>query len=175
VYIDGDTLYSANAGDSRAVLGKVDSKGVYTAVALSDDQKPERADERARIIAKKGRVQACKGMHGEDIGPQRVWLLHQDVPGLAMTRSFGDLTAASVGVIPTPEVWTRKIEPDDAFIILASDGVWEFIDNDEAVAIVSSAKNPQEAVKLLTDRATALWKEEEEVIDDITAVIAYFK
>jgi serine/threonine protein phosphatase PrpC len=197
-------------------------------VALSEDQKPENSEEKKRIIARGGRVAACQGMHGEDIGPQRVWLKHQDVPGLAMTRSFGVLIAASVGVIPNPDVWERDIESDDAFIILASDGVWEFIENQEAVDIVASCKgvhtchhdvvmivgyfkntyyahptinnyltkmieiSPHDihadvvlshvscqdatlAAKKLTDEATKRWQKEEEVIDDITAVIAYFQ
>ena len=92
-----------------------------------------------------------------------------------MTRSFGDLIAASVGVIPEPEVWERKIEKDDAFMIMASDGVWEFITNQEAVDIVAACKTPEAAVKALTDEATKRWQAEEDVIDDITAVIAYFK
>lgn len=39
---------------------------------------------------------------GEPIGPLRVWLKNENVPGLAMTRSFGDLVGASVGVSPVP-------------------------------------------------------------------------
>ena len=36
------------------------------------------------------------------MGPSRVWLAHEDVPGLAMSRSLGDYVAQSVGVIPDP-------------------------------------------------------------------------
>jgi len=91
VYIANGKLYSCNAGDSRAVLARstVNSgtgEGKLVAVALSDDQKPEREDEKKRILDNKGRVEACKGVKGEDIGPPRVWLSHQDVPGLAMSR-----------------------------------------------------------------------------------------
>ena len=64
-------------------------------------------------------MEACKDMNDMDIGPQRVWLLHQDVPGLAMTRSFGDLVAASVGVIPEPETKVRPLTKDDKFMIIA--------------------------------------------------------
>jgi hypothetical protein len=37
-------------------------------------------------------------------GPKRVWLKHKQVPGLAMTRSLGDLVAKSVGVTYEPEI-----------------------------------------------------------------------
>ena len=47
-----------------------------------------------------------------------------------MARSFGDLVAASVGVSPEPEVLSFDLQPDDKFIIIASDGVWEFLSNE---------------------------------------------
>jgi len=172
-YLVGKTLYSANAGDSRAVLARVED-GKFVAVPLSSDQKPEREDEAKRIKMSHGRVEACKGPRGEEIGPLRVWLLHQDVPGLAMTRSFGDLIAASVGVIPQPEVWKRTLDASDKFMILASDGVWEFISNQEAVDIVAKCKDGEEACKALYDESNKRWRNEEEVVDDITCLIVYF-
>lgn len=171
-YLDGKTCYSCNAGDSRAVLAKqVDGK--LTAVDLSDDHKPDRPDEMKRINVK-GRVEACKGMAGEDIGPARVWLKHEDVPGLAMSRSFGDMVAASVGVIPNPEIFKRTLDDKDKFMILASDGVWEFITSQEAVDIVQKAKTGDAACKAIVDESVKRWQDEEEVIDDITVVIVYF-
>ena len=47
-----------------------------------------------------------------------------------MARSLGDLVAASVGVSPEPEVFDFILEPDDKFIVIASDGVWEFLSNE---------------------------------------------
>lgn len=38
------------------------------------------------------------------MGPARVWLKNQDIPGLAMSRSIGDSVAGSVGVIADPEI-----------------------------------------------------------------------
>jgi serine/threonine protein phosphatase PrpC len=65
------------------------------------------------------------------MGPARVWLKDQDIPGLAMSRSFGDEVAASAGTIAHPEIIEWKLTPEDKFLILASDGVWEFIDSEE--------------------------------------------
>lgn len=67
------------------------------------------------------------------MGPARVWLADMDLPGLAMSRSLGDYVAQSVGVIPVPEVNIYNININDRFVIIASDGVWEFLSN-EAVA-----------------------------------------
>ena len=41
----------------------------------------------------------------------------------------GDLIAASVGVSAKPEIWEHTVGEDDKFVIIASDGVWEFISN----------------------------------------------
>ena len=46
-----------------------------------------------------------------------------------MTRSIGDLVASSVGVSWEPEVTKYKISQNDRFMIMATDGVWEFLEN----------------------------------------------
>ena len=48
-----------------------------------------------------------------------------------MSRSYGDEVAASVGVSAIPEIMEYKITEDDKFVILASDGLWEFIESEE--------------------------------------------
>lgn len=49
----------------------------------------------------------------EPLGPPRVWLREMNVPGLCMTRSFGDYVAASVGVLDTPQVITSVLKPHE--------------------------------------------------------------
>ena len=55
------------------------------------------------------------------------------MPGLAMSRSFGDDVATSVGVSSIPEIIEINRKPDDKYIILGSDGIWEFITNEEVI------------------------------------------
>lgn len=43
------------------------------------------------------------------MGPLRVWLKHEDIPGLAMSRSFGDEVASRVGVIAEPGKYPLKL------------------------------------------------------------------
>ena len=52
-----------------------------------------------------------------------------------MTRSFGDEVGASVGVISTPEVGEYTIKEEDKAIIIASDGLWEYLSNKEVTEI----------------------------------------
>lgn len=56
----------------------------------------------ARIKKRGGRIQPFRDEDNEFIGPHRVWLKDEEIPGLAMSRSFGDRVAASVGVIAEP-------------------------------------------------------------------------
>merc|ERR1711907_603906 len=98
-------LVMSNLGGSRAVLA-VEEGGKLKAIELTEDQKPEREDEKRRIHASGGRTEPLMDETGEAIGPCRVWLSNMLLPGLAMTRSFGDLVAESVGVIAVPEVKT---------------------------------------------------------------------
>ena len=128
-------------------------------------------------------------------------------PGLTMSRGLGDTDAAEYllekshqptlvyvlllllathcstlltrcGFISTPTVSTRTIEPQDRFLILASDGVWEFIDSSEAVSIVARAQKlgmpASDAAHLLIMRAVIRWAQVEgNYRDDITAMVVY--
>ena len=100
-YLNQNKLYCANVGDSRAIVGKCHGKQ-WKAMPLSTDHKPSLEKEADRIRRMKGRVEPFKDEMGEPLGPLRVWVQHDNVPGLAMTRSFGDLVGASVGVSPIP-------------------------------------------------------------------------
>ena len=63
------------------------------------------------------------------MGPKRVWLPQDDIPGLAMSRSIGDRIAHSVGVSAEAEIFKYNLYSHDKIIIIASDGVWEFLSN----------------------------------------------
>lgn len=77
----------------------------------------------------KGRIQAFSDSNGNPVGPPRVWLPQDDIPGLAMSRSLGDRMAHSVGVSCEPEISSLMLSEEDKILILASDGVWEFLSN----------------------------------------------
>lgn len=84
-----------------------------------------------------GRVHALVNQQdGSPMGPERVWLAKEDVPGLAMSRSIGDYVAHSVGVSAEPEVLEFDINIEDQIIIIASDGVWEFMSNEDVAKTV---------------------------------------
>ena len=170
-------LICANLGDSRCILGKYDGKN-WISKNISYDHKPDNPLEKERIIQNGGRIESYKDEGGNYIGPKRVWLKNEDVPGLAMSRSFGDEVAHSVGVIAEPEIINYSLLHEDKFVILASDGIWEFITSDECVNFVKDfyvKKDINGALNFLYKEASKRWIIEEEVIDDITLIIIFFE
>jgi serine/threonine protein phosphatase PrpC len=170
-------LICANVGDSRCIIGKYNEK-YWSFESLSFDHKPDSELEKERILNNRGRIETYVDDNGQHYGPQRVWLRNGNVPGLAMSRSFGDMVAHSVGVISEPEIIEYSMLEEDKFIILASDGIWEFITNKECVDFVKDyyfKKDIKGAINCLYKEATKRWILKEEVIDDITLIIIFLK
>ena len=95
-----------------------------------------------------------------------------------MTRSFGDRVAATVGVISEPEIKEEKLDENDKFMIIACDGIWEFISSQECVDIISNfyEKNDiKECCQYLYEESSKRWIKEEEVIDDTTLILVFFE
>ena len=179
VWMRGKELVVANAGDCRAVLG-TRHDGQLCSSPLSQDHKVNLPAEQARIEAAGGWVRPESG-DADDFNPARLyeqkgkpWL----GPGLCVARCLGDLKANRCGLIPTPEICMHTAQRTDLFLILASDGVWEFIDNDEAVAIVGQFYDKGlpalDACRFLIAKAALCWRKfEGDYRDDITAIVVY--
>ena len=195
VLLIGNKLVCANVGDSRAILASYktpksiksiqlppefanlpDDEKIWLALPLSRDHKPDDEEEFKRIMEANGRVEPFKEPTGEAVGPYRVWLKDENIPGLAMSRSLGDKVAAQVGVISDPEIYEMMLSKDDKFVIIASDGIWEFLPNDQVVEMVVpywEANDPEGACDKLIAESVYHWQNEDEVIDDITLIIIF--
>ena len=168
-------LISINVGDSRCILGKFNGEKWYTK-NLSRDHKPIEEDEKKRIITNGGRVEQNKDEFGNCRGPLRIWLKDEEIPGLAVSRSFGDELANKIGVICEPEIKEYIFLSEDKFFILASDGLWEYISSEECVNIIKDyyLKNDIEgAINHLYKESSKRWIMEEDVIDDITLIVVF--
>jgi serine/threonine protein phosphatase PrpC len=108
-------------------------------------------------------------------GPPRVWLGHMDVPGLAMSRSLCDAVAHSAGVSSEPDFVEYEFNQgrEDLILILASDGLWEFMSDQEVMDIALNTTEPRFAVDKLINEANERWMREEQVIDDTTVCVAF--
>jgi serine/threonine protein phosphatase PrpC len=171
VLIQGDRVYSAHVGDSRALIGRLLPSGQREALVLTPDHKPNLDEEKKRIESCGGEVKKQEN----DI-PFRVFLRDRDYPGLAMSRSIGDLLCREIGVISTPTVTEHILSEEDEFVLVCSDGVWEFIENQEAVEFVAGfgRAGAAQAAEQLAKKAWERWLDMEgDVVDDITVMIAY--
>lgn len=117
----GRTATLANTGDCRAILlSRPD--GTPAVTQLTTDHKATDERERRRIENAGGLVLFVKGV--------------ARVNGrLAVARAFGDSDLSSL-VIPDPEVVTRELQPHDEFIVLASDGLWDVMTNEQVASCV---------------------------------------
>jgi pyruvate dehydrogenase phosphatase len=141
-------LRVACTGDSRAILGRRSGSGKWTATALSEDQTGSNPNEADR-------------MRKEHPGEEHVVRNGRVLGGLEPTRAFGDavykwsrdvayklrenffgrspspLLKSPPYVTAEPVVTTTKIEPENGdFLVLATDGLWEMLTNEEVVGLV---------------------------------------
>ena len=160
VLIVDNKMFSINVGDSRCVLGQRkggDEKkgGEKICIEMSIDQKPMRDDEKKRIQEKGGEV-------SEKIpGAPRVFRKNDEVPGLAVARSIGDIVAHEVGVSCEPEVFEKELDSDDHFIVIGSDGIWDAMSSCEVVGFVfqkMETENKEICSRLLAEECRNRWE-----------------
>uniref|UniRef100_A0A804IJ31 protein-serine/threonine phosphatase n=1 Tax=Musa acuminata subsp. malaccensis TaxID=214687 RepID=A0A804IJ31_MUSAM len=145
----GKHLYVANVGDSRAVISKTGK-----AIPLSNDHKPNRSDERKRI---------------EDAGGVVTWTGTWRVGGiLAMSRAFGNRLLKQF-VVAEPEIQEQVVDEELEILVLASDGLWDVVANEDAVSLVRVEEEPEAAARKLTETAFSRGS-----ADNITCIVVRF-
>jgi serine/threonine protein phosphatase PrpC len=175
-FMESRRLIVGWVGDSRAMIVKQVPRGMK-AVMLTRDHKPTLPAEKERILACGGRVERLCDGYGRAIGPARVFIKEANVPGLAMSRALGDNIAQTVGVLPEPETAVYDLNPSfDRWLIIASDGVFEFVDNQEVAEVVQGCKTADEACRVVAEVAAQRWREiGDNIMDDISCVAIKFK
>lgn len=192
------TQPTANAGFGGSGVASAVGQGLaLKAFPLSRDQTPYRRDERIRIKATGARILSLDQLEGlepindhddstnedgdlelgeeldEGGDPPRVWSPDGDYPGTAFTRSLGDAMAEELGVFAEPEMLTREIKPEDRVIVLASDGIYEFLTNQSVIDICAKFSDPLEACRAVVAESYELWLQYELRTDDITIIVMF--
>ncbi|KAF8042883.1 hypothetical protein BT93_A1265 [Corymbia citriodora subsp. variegata] len=145
----GSHLYVANVGDSRTVISKAGK-----AIPLSEDHKPNRSDERKRI---------------ENAGGVVMWAGTWRVGGvLAMSRAFGNRMLKQF-VVAEPEIQDQEIDEEFELLVLASDGLWDVVPNEDAVSLARGEEEPEAAARKLTEAAFTRGS-----ADNITCIVVKF-
>ncbi|KAF2927045.1 probable protein phosphatase 2C 56 isoform X1 [Oryza sativa Japonica Group] len=145
----GNHLYVGNVGDSRVVALKAGK-----AVPLSEDHKPNRKDEQKRI---------------EDAGGIVVFDDTWRVNGLlAMSRAFGN-RALKHYVKAEPDIQEKVVDESLEYLILATDGLWDVMRNEDAVSLLKAQDGPKAAAMKLTEVAHSRL-----TLDNITCIVLQF-
>jgi len=144
----GSELYIANSGDSRAVLCKN-----HHATRVTTDHKPDLPEEKLRIEKTGG------------------WVKNGGITGtLTVSRALGDFSYKPY-ITCEPDVFGPFSINDETyqFLILACDGLWDVVSDEEAVAVALEAKNPEEAAVKLRDKAFNSKSQ-----DNISVLVVFF-
>ena len=148
---DDDMIIDRDADNSNNASTTI---GKLVAIPLSEDQTPYRKDERDRLrkagacICSIDQMEGIAPMHddwgevnlGIDIDeegdPPRVWCQDHKYPGTAFSRSLGDTIGEGIGVNAEPEIVTKEVTKGDEILVIASDGIFEFLTNQRVVVYV---------------------------------------
>jgi len=141
---DSRRIIIANSGDQRAVICRGD-----LAIQLTNDHKPDDPNEILRIHHCGGYVTENKRVDGI----------------LALSRALGDADLQP-HVTYEPEVMAVDLVPEDRFLIIACDGIWDVLSNEQAVEIVKSKDTPTASAIALRDAAYGLGSS-----DNITVIV----
>ena len=213
--LNGKHLTLANCGDSRAVIARRNANGTINGHPLTTDHKPDNVEERKRIVACGGQV-GCRHVLVQQgrghpvsmpVGPCRVWYQNRvgETLGLAMSRSLGDAVAHKCGVSAEPEIFEHTVDASDEFVIVATDGVFDVLDNQQVVQIAFNAMTaavpantktkgagaltspngttgaapasnwPLEAANNICRFARSKWERLSPMVDDITCIVITLK
>lgn len=141
-------LRVACTGDSRAVLGRRSESGKWTATPLSVDQTGANADEAARMrklhpgeehVVRNGRV--LGGLEPTRAFGDATYKWSRDVSDRLKRHFFGRTQSPLIKTPPyvtaEPVITTTKMQPEKGdFVVMATDGLWEMLTNDEVVGLV---------------------------------------
>ncbi|XP_048229028.1 probable protein phosphatase 2C 28 isoform X1 [Ricinus communis] len=149
ILIDQEKLIIANVGDSRAVLCR---NGVAKQLSVDHEPQKERelVESRGGFVSKKpGSVPRVDGQ-------------------LAMTRAFGDGRLKD-HITSEPNLIAKIIDKGVEFLILASDGLWKVMSNQEAYDCIRDLEDAQEAAEKLIAEALVRGS-----MDDISCIVVTF-
>jgi len=171
--IFNNTIYTANVGDSQGfILANGDNSKPYKIHDLNYLHNPDHPVELKRIKARGGVVSQIPGLDPSEAGPYRIWLPDMTGPGLAMARSLGDQVAHSIGAIHLPSIDIQKVDASCKYVLWASDGVFEFLTTDDVAEIITTGKKDLKTIaKSIVKRSVKMWRQFDQVVDDITVVL----
>lgn len=169
-------LWIGYVGDSRVALVDPAEGSV---LQMTQDHKPDVPVERARIMLHGCCLESQE--HADGTTEMRIFVKDKPYPGITMTRSLGDTCVKDHGVLAFPEVvnWPMpeaSLGRQSPLLIMASDGLWEFISTEEVASMVqrflAQGLSLQATAEQLSHISRTKWRENEgSYCDDITVLL----
>lgn len=162
-----DQIFIAHVGDSKAVV-LTDVYGILEATYTTTDHKPNLADEATRIKLQGGEIRT-----GGENSPSRFYQRGTNLPGLLVSRTLGNTRFQPYGLSYEPELVEIAISPSIRYVVVATDGVWEYIKPSYAAKLLNRIDDVQIAAEKLVKKALDYWTIVSiAACDDITAVVS---
>ena len=179
----GNHIVCSNVGDSKGIVaydeqvGQDEELNYLETAELSLVYRPEVLEERNRILMSGGIVEQMKNEYGQATGPYRVWARGKNFPGLALSRSIGDLLGKNIGVIPDPGILEYDLSESTKFIAICSDGVWVYLNNENVKNYGKSFyldNNASGFCHYIVNQSVGEWEKNGPNVDDISVVVIFF-
>ena len=166
-------LISINLGDSKCILINKENK----IFELNERHTPDNIKEKERIENNGGEISR---VDWADYGPLRIFYKNKPYPGLSMTRAFGNFNAENLGFNTIPDIVEYDIyEKKPKIIILATDGIWQFLSNEQVKNLILpyyEEDNINGGIQKLVGSARKMWETKNpRFIDDITIILIFFR
>jgi len=144
----------AYVGDSKAICFHDSSSSNKNLRVVAERTTVKNPEERKRIESAEGSIRGNNVFYGP--------------VGIAMTRALGDAVMLRAGVIPTPVVQTFKLHDCDT-LVLATDGIWDVMQDKEVVDAVEGMSSAQEMASSLASTARQRWVGDLPIMDEVKA------
>ena len=166
-------IISINLGDSKCILINKENK----IFELNERHTPDNIKEKERIENNGGEISR---VDWADYGPLRIFYKNKPYPGLSMTRAFGNFNAENLGFNTIPDIVEYDIyEKKPKIIILATDGIWQFLSNEQVKNLILpyyEEDNINGGIQKLVVSARKMWETKNpRFIDDITIILIFFR
>ena len=165
-------IISTNLGNTKTILITYDKK----IKELNIIHTPCIKEERLRVEEHGGVIDRIDWLK---VGPLRVWFKGKKYPGLTITRSLGDFEAIPLGIIPVPDIKEYDIDEEKIkILVMATNGVWEFLTNDKIMDITwqfYESEDAQGATEKIIETAGKIWRiKNPNNIPDLSAGVFFF-
>ncbi|CAK93391.1 unnamed protein product (macronuclear) [Paramecium tetraurelia] len=185
--IVNNSIYCANLGDSKAAYfykkdsDPLDAKEVrkFAQKNINFVHDTNNSKEVQRILKKGGKIDQAV-YKGRKSGNLKVWAPKQNLPGVKLTRCFGNMIGKTVGISADPEVTEFKV-PKSGYLLIGSTGLWEIMDILVIDQILDAHFPPtcQEdidlAIKEIGDQTKKYWDQDGEGLIDISLILIYIQ